>query len=121
MSDSSPPFQFNLLRLAAAMTIFAIPFAFHTSKESTGIPFAIIAGSVLATLVLLAGRKQNLRYINLFAFIVIGGFLGFLLRPELVGGFTRVPQEPDIPVWMITGASLGGVVGLIWNSTTRLR
>lgn len=118
--NQNPPLQFSILRLAFALGLFTTPIAFVAGQQSVGIMFAVIAAAIIATLSLLAARKSNLRYINLFALTAIGGICGVLIRPELVNtAFSRVTQESDILFWFVLGAALGSIIGCIWNLATR--
>lgn len=116
MNNSEPPFQFSILRLAIALCVFGIPFAFFAHKGEKGILLSIVIGGALAGLALILGRQDRYRILNLLICAAIGGAVSMLLAPD-VSYADR--HQTAAGAWTIRGIAIGCILGWIWNLATR--
>jgi hypothetical protein len=116
MNGQKAPLQFSILRLAIALGVFGIPFAFLVDPDVSDVMVAAGIGGALAILVLNVGRANQARILNLLAFAVISGVFWGLLGPRVtMNGEIRPTERIQTVQRLISGAMVGSLVGLIWN------
>lgn len=115
----NPPLQFSILRLAIALSVFGIPFAFFAHKGEAGIFLSIVVGSALACLSLIIARRDRHRVVDLFLCTSIGALIGVLIAPTLTNEMHPRTIDTVVIYFGIAGAIAGTVFNGIWNLTTR--
>lgn len=120
LPNENPPLQFSILRLAIALSVFGIPFAFFAQKGEAGILLSIVVGSALALLALLISRRDRHRVTDLLLFAMIGGIGSALIAPSVTYDDNwRASPGVDLLHWIIAGAAVGCLLGWLWNLATR--
>jgi predicted membrane channel-forming protein YqfA (hemolysin III family) len=118
--NENPPLQFSILRLAIALSVFGIPFAFFADKGESRILLSILVGSALACISLVVARRDRHRVVDLILFASIVALACMLFVPAAIdGGYCRTPQVVDSVYRAIAGALVGSFLGWLWNLATK--
>lgn len=114
MAQKKPPLQFSIRRLALALGVFGIPFAFLANYGPAGAVIASGIGCALATLILSYGRASQSRILNLLIFAAMAGAIWLHLFIHNPFHFSRLDVD-DFQLGCTVSVASGGLIGWVWN------